>query len=80
MHKREHRIEHGGVGLEACNFRNFSQFSCNCFLLVPLVCSLVPCVSPVQRCCPLMLREVWVRHRNFSATFPQFPAIFRNSI
>ena len=31
-------------------FRNFS------FLLVPLWCSLVPCVSPVQKCCFLRLR------------------------
>ena len=61
--------------------RNFPQFSAiysnlsapfpQLLLLVPLVCRLVPGVSPVQRCCSLRLRGVCLQHRNL-------PAIFRN--
>ena len=54
-------------------FRNFLQFLRNWFLLVHFVCLLVPCVSPVQKCCSLRLRDVWVLRCNF-------PAVFRNWI
>ena len=50
-------------------FRNLPRFSRNCCLFVPLPCVLVPWVSPVQRCCSLRLREVWLRHRNFFGNF-----------
>ena len=33
---------------------------------------------PVQSCCTLRVQEGRLRHRNFSAIFPQFSAIFRN--
>ena len=52
----------GGIGV-----RNYSQFFRN--LLIPLACVLVPYVSTVQRCRSLRLWEVWLRHRNFPATF-----------
>ena len=55
-------------------FRIFSQFFRNSFLLVHRACLLVPCVSPVQRCCSLRLREVWLRQcvsPQFSRNFPQ---------
>ena len=64
----------GGGGV-----RYYSQFSAifpqvfrSCFSRVPLACVLVPCVSPVQTCCPLRLRGVWVRHRSVSAISRNF--------
>ena len=54
---------------------NFSQFSCN-FLFEETQKYSEP---PVQTCCSLRLREVWLRHSNlpqFFAIFPQFFAIF----
>ena len=65
-------------GFEVRNFslfRNFVQFFRSCFLLVLVAGLLVPCVSPVQKCWSLRLREVWLRHRSFSAISLQFPAI-----
>ena len=61
----------GGPRFFFAIFPQFSTIFRNCFLFVHLAWLLVPCVSPVQRCCSLKLREVWLRHRNF-------PAIFRN--
>ena len=57
----------GARGFEVCNFPQFSANCRNCFLLVHLACLLVPCVSPLQKCYSLKLREVWLQHRNFSA-------------
>ena len=52
-------------------FRNFAIFR-DCFPLVPLARSLVPRVSPVQRCRSSRLREVPLRHRNCPAIFRSF--------
>ena len=61
--------------LWSANFRNFSAIAL-CFSTFLLV----PCVSPVQKCCSLRLREVWLRHRKFPSFFLNFPAIFCNWI
>ena len=53
-------------------FRNFPQFFHNRFFLVHLACLLVPCVSPLQKCCSLRLREVLLLHRIFSAISRNF--------
>ena len=57
---------------------NFPHLFRDCCLLVDLACLSVPCVSPVQKCCSLRLREVWLWHRNFPAISRNFPAVFRN--
>ena len=63
----------GGEGGEVRNFRNFSAMA---FCLSPLRALLVPFVSPVQKCCSLRLRKVWLQHHNFAAISLQFSAIF----
>ena len=77
-------VTQGGGGLEA---RNLSQlrnvhtiFTLFAAIFPPLLCACpprvlvgaLPCVSPVQRCCSLRLREVWLWHPNFFRNFPQF--------
>ena len=54
------------------NFLQFTtisrKFSAIAFCLPPLPCSVVRCVSLVQKCCSLRLPKVWLWHRHF----PQF--------
>ena len=79
--------------LRSAIFRNFPQFFRNCFLLFarpPRVLVGALCVSPVQRCCSLRLRELGQFCRIFCTIFSfptiflqfscNFPAIFRNWI
>ena len=46
------------------------------FCLSPSRACWCPVCPPVQRCCSLRLREVWLRHRNFHAIFPQLSRNF----